>query len=260
MRHAANLSMLYPHLPMLQRPAAAAADGFSGVEILFPYDLDAGALRAALDEADLVAVLINTPPGEGDERGLAAVPGAEERFRRCFEQALDTAAVLGADSVHTMAGNVAGNVAAGHGRATAVDTLVANLRWAAPRAAQRGITLTLEGLNHHDFPGYCYATPALVCEVLDAVDDANVRLQFDLYHTAREDLDPRAEIEAARLWIHHVQIAGPPDRHEPTAEDRALLDAVAWLHADGYDGWLGFEYRPRGDTSAGLTWRALLPS
>ncbi len=266
MRHAANLSMLYPHLPMLERPAAAAADGFSGAEILFPYDLDAGALRAALDAAGLVAVLINTPPGAGDERGLAAVPGAEARFRRCFEQALDTATVLGAGSVHTMAGNTAGNTAgnaagntADRDRVAAVDTLIANLRWAAPRAAQRGITLTLEGLNHHDFPGYCYATPAQVCEVLDAVDDANVRLQFDLYHTAREDLDPRAEVEAARPWIHHVQIAGPPDRHEPTAGDRALFDAVAWLDADGYDGWLGFEYRPRGDTSAGLAWRALLP-
>ncbi len=253
MHHAANLSLLYPHLQMLDRPAAAAADGFTGAEILFPYDLDPSAWRAALDAAGLVAVLINTPPGERGERGLAAVCGAQERFRRDFEQALHTAAVLGVSSVHTMAGLVPAEQIA-----PALATLTANLRWAAPRAAQRGVTLTLEGLNREDFPGYCYATPAAVCEVLAAVDEPNVRLQFDLYHTAKEGLDPRVEIKAARPWIHHVQIAGPPHRHEPTAAEEAMFDALAWLATDGYDGWLGFEYHPSGDTSAGLAWRALL--
>ena len=37
-RFAANLSMLYPELPFLARFAAAAADGFEGVEYLFPYE------------------------------------------------------------------------------------------------------------------------------------------------------------------------------------------------------------------------------
>ena len=34
---AANLSMLYTELPFLDRFKAAAADGFTGVEYLFPY-------------------------------------------------------------------------------------------------------------------------------------------------------------------------------------------------------------------------------
>ncbi len=36
-RFAANLSMLYPRYDFLERFAAAAADGFEGVEYLFPY-------------------------------------------------------------------------------------------------------------------------------------------------------------------------------------------------------------------------------
>lgn len=35
---AANLSMLYGHLPLLQRPAAAAAAGFTAAEIWWPFD------------------------------------------------------------------------------------------------------------------------------------------------------------------------------------------------------------------------------
>ena len=255
MRHAANLSLLYPHLPLVERPAAAAADGFEGAEILFPYGIDLDPVRRALDDAGLAAVLINTPPGRDGERGLAAVPGAEERFDEAFALALHTAQYLGAPRIHVMAGVVADGVPS----AVAVRTLLANLRRVSPRATDAGITLTLEGLNRADFPGYCYATPAAVCAVLAELADPTVRLQFDLYHTAKEGLRARAEIEAARPWIAHVQIAGPPDRHEPGEHDTDLFDAVAWLAGTGYDGWLGFEYHPAGDTSAGLAWRRLLP-
>lgn len=255
MRYAANLSLLYPDRPMALRPAAAAADGFEGVEVLFPYDLDAGALRAELDRHGLEAVLINTPPGEAGERGLAAVPGATERFRASLRLALRTAATLGAPRVHTMAGTVPDGM---HRAARA--TLVENLRWASDEAAEAGVTLTLEGLNRADMPGYCYATPAEVLEVLAAVDRPNVRLQFDLYHTAKEALPVLAELERAWPWIEHCQIAGPPDRHEPGEGDTELFAAVAWLAERHYDGWLGFEYRPAGDTSAGLRWRRWLPA
>ena len=143
-------------------------------------------------------------------------------------------------------------------RPVALATLRDNLRWAAPRAASRGVTLTLEGLNRHDVPGYCYATARQVIDVLAELDDPNVRLQFDLYHTAKEGLSPRVEIEHARPWIAHVQIAGLPDRHEPGAGDAVMFDALRWLDAAGYKGWVGCEYRPRGDTSAGLAWRTSL--
>jgi len=45
---AANLSLLFTELPLLQRVAAAAAAGFEGVEIQFPYEVPARALQAAL--------------------------------------------------------------------------------------------------------------------------------------------------------------------------------------------------------------------
>ena len=47
-RFAANLSMLYPELPFLDRFEAAAKDGFEAVEYLFPYAYPAEELVARL--------------------------------------------------------------------------------------------------------------------------------------------------------------------------------------------------------------------
>jgi hydroxypyruvate isomerase len=82
-RFAANLSMLFTELPLIERFGAAARAGFKAVEILFPYDHDPRELRGELDRHGLVQVLINTPPGDwaAGDRGLAGLPGREAEFR-----------------------------------------------------------------------------------------------------------------------------------------------------------------------------------
>ena len=58
---AANLSMMYPDLPFLERFEAAAQDGFKAVEYLFPYAFPAQELAARLKAHGLQQVLFNTP-------------------------------------------------------------------------------------------------------------------------------------------------------------------------------------------------------
>ena len=65
---AANLSMLYPELDFLDRFEAAARDGFTGVEYLFPYAYDKQELAARLKDgrelpADFVIVGVGITPG-----------------------------------------------------------------------------------------------------------------------------------------------------------------------------------------------------
>ena len=75
-RFAANLSMLYPEHPFLERFAAAAADGFEAVEYLFPYEYSPQELRQRLNDNGLVQALFNAPPGDwaAGERGIATLP------------------------------------------------------------------------------------------------------------------------------------------------------------------------------------------
>ena len=125
---AANLTTLFTELQMIDRFAAAAEAGFTGVEILFPYDIAAQDLYRASVKTGLPIVLINAPPPNwaGGPRGFAAVPGLEDRFRRDFERSLRVAQALRARHIHIMAGRAEG--------AQALETLVANLSWAADRA------------------------------------------------------------------------------------------------------------------------------
>ena len=55
--------------------------------------------------------------------------------------------------------------------------------------------------------------------------------------------------------ISHIQIAGVPGRHEPGDTQEInypyLFDV---LDDAGYDRWVACEYRPLGDTLAGLSW------
>src|SRR6476620_9666498 len=102
----ANLSWLFQDRPLLERFAAAANSGFKGIEILFPYDEPAAAIRSALQSNGQEMVLINAPPGnfrEGD-RGLAALPGREKEFRQSFDRALSYVEILACRRIHVMSG------------------------------------------------------------------------------------------------------------------------------------------------------------
>ncbi|HQD16592.1 MAG TPA: hydroxypyruvate isomerase, partial [Ottowia sp.] len=65
-RFAANLTMMYPELPFLDRFEAAAKDGFTAVEYLFPYAFAKEELAARLKAYGLQQVLFNAPPGGTD--------------------------------------------------------------------------------------------------------------------------------------------------------------------------------------------------
>ena len=141
-RFAANLSMLYREVDFPARFALAAADGFTAVEYLFPYDHAPEQLAALLRAHGLQQVLFNAPPGDWDagERGLACIAGREAEFLSGMERALHYAQQLACPRIHVMAGiaPVAGNAHA---------TYVANLRAAAALAAPRGVTLMMEPIK-----------------------------------------------------------------------------------------------------------------
>ena len=89
-RFAANLGYLFTDRPLLERIDAAAACGFKAIELQFPYEVPASAVKAAIAKNKLTVLGINTPPGERDgEFGLAAVPGREKDFQALFARALD---------------------------------------------------------------------------------------------------------------------------------------------------------------------------
>ena len=250
MKPAANLSLLWPDLPYLDRFDAAGAAGFTGVEVLFPYDVAAKETRFALLRNGLEMVLINAPPPNytGGARGFAAVPGGEGRFASDMRRALRYVQALGAGRVHVMAGEAEGPEAR--------RTMVANLRGAADTAPE-GLTLCLEPLNPVAMPGYFLNDYTLAAEILDEIDRPNVALQYDSYHAQMIHGDAVAVWQDHAPRVRHVQLGDTPDRGSPgsgTVDFPALFAAMA---ETGYDGWVSGEYHPRTRTEHTLDWMAL---
>jgi hydroxypyruvate isomerase len=252
-RFAANLSMMFNEVAFLDRFAAARAAGFEGVEFLFPYDYPAADLRTRLSEEGLTQVLFNMPPGDwaNGDRGMASVPGRQVEFRESVKKALDYAAALDCRQVHCMAGILP----AGVSMTTATAVFAANLAWATEQAKPAGVRLVIEPINHRDMPGYFLNTQAQGAAIIEAIGSDRVGLQFDVYHVQVTEGDITKRMEQYMPVIAHMQIADVPARHEPGTGEIGWPFVFHRMDELGYQGWVGCEYRPAGDTVSGLGWR-----
>ena len=271
-RCAANLSMLYPELPFLDRFEAAAKDGFEAVEYLFPYAYPAEELVARLKAHGLRQVLFNAPPAGTDAasidaawaaglRGTASLPGREDEFRAGVQLALRYAAALDCPRIHCMAGLLD----EGADREVARAVYVSNLRWAAAEAAREGRDILIEPINPRDIPRFFLKRQDEAHAIVQEVGAPNLKVQFDLYHCQIVEGDVAMKIRQYLPTgrVGHFQIAGVPMRHEPDLGELhhpylfSVIDEVS--QACGWQGWVGCEYRPArgavaGGTSAGLGW------
>jgi hydroxypyruvate isomerase len=269
---AANLSMMYPELPFLDRFEAAAKDGFTAVEYLFPYAFPAAELAARLKANNLQQVLFNAPPGGTDAasidaawasntRGTASIPGREAEFRTGVQMALAYADALSCPRIHLMAGLIGD----GQTRINNLPTYIANLKWAAAEVAQAGRDVLIEPINTRDIPGFFLNRQDHAHEIIQAVGAPNLKVQMDLYHCQIVEGDVAMKIRQYLPTgrVGHFQIAGVPERHEPDIGEinyPYLFDVIDEVSkACGWQGWVGCEYKPRlggqpGGTSAGLGW------
>ncbi|MFB9242003.1 hydroxypyruvate isomerase [Massilia antarctica] len=252
----ANLSMMFTEAAFLDRFGAARANGFDGVEFLFPYAFEADQIAERLARHELQLVLHNLPAGDWDagERGLACDPRRIGQFQDSVALALDYAVALGVGRLHCLAGKLPPDVAP----ALAHDTYVANLRFAAARLAAHGIDLLIEPINTVDMPGYFLTGSAQAAAVIAECGAANLFMQYDIYHMQRMEGELAATLRARLPLIRHIQAADNPGRHEPGTGEINYRYLFALLDELGYDGWVGCEYHPRGDTVAGLVWRSAL--
>ncbi|MEM8728690.1 MAG: TIM barrel protein [Pseudomonadota bacterium] len=245
-RFAANLSLLWTELPYLERFQAAADAGFSGAEVLFPYELAAQETRRALVSAGLDFVLMNAPPPNytGGTPGFAALPGGEARFARDIGRVMRYADLLRPKFIHVMSGTGDGPEA----RAT----FVANLQTAADTAPRQ--IFTIEPLNSTTFPDYFLDDYDLALEILDEIDRPNVGLQYDSFHSQVIMGDALGMWERVKHLAVHAQIGDAPDRGTPGSGTIDFPALFAAIDESGYSGWVSAEYKPDGRTEKSLGW------
>lgn len=250
---AANLSLLFTELPFLDRFAAAAQAGFRYVEYQFPY-LFGSAIQVAerARAAQVQVVLHNLPagdPAKGD-RGIACQPARRNEFREGVERAIEYAAAAGCPRMNALAGIAPPGVA----RERLFETLAENLRFAAAKLKAAGLTLLTEPVNPRTVPGFFLNTSRQGIEAIDAAGADNLKLQYDIFHMQIVEGDLARSIERLLPRIGHMQLADVPDRHEPGSGEINFEFLLGHIDRLGYQGWIGCEYQPSGDTLQGLAW------
>jgi len=248
----ANLSMMFNEFDFPERFDAAAKAGFKGVEFLFPYAYEKSLLAETLERNGLELVLFNMPPGDWDagDRGMACDPARKAEFQDNVGIALDYALALKCKQIHCMAGLKPRGVGDDQMR----DTYIANLQFAGKALATHGISVLIEAINTRDIPGFYLNYSRQAFDIMHYADVPNLAFQYDIYHMQIMEGDLGPTIESNLGKIGHMQLADTPGRHEPGTGEINYPFLFDFIDRIGYKGWIGCEYRPAGNTEAGLDW------
>jgi hydroxypyruvate isomerase len=245
----ANLSFLFTeYKTYAERFEAAAAAGFKGVEINFPYTEP---VEDIVDGATLDIVLINTFPGEGGQLGFAAIPGKENEFAESVRRAFVYVDALRVPRLHIMSG-----VANGEDRAECYKTLESNLRSILPDLEKRNVVGVIEPINNQTVPGYFLNNYSEALELVNKIGSPFLQLQIDIFHLQQIQGSVTKFLRDAIPVTGHIQIAQVPHRHEPLSKGELDYDYIFCLLRDelNYKNWIGLEYHPEKGTAAGLGW------
>lgn len=124
-----------------------------------------------------------------------------------------------------------------------------------PYAETKGVGLVLEHLNSVDdthpmkgHPGYFGDDLHQCIDLVKAVDSANFRLLFDIYHVQIMNGDLIRNIRRYHAFVGHYHTAGNPGRGELDADQEINYPAVVReIVKTGFDGYLAQEFIPTGE-------------
>jgi len=247
---APNLGMLYAGVPFLDRFARAAAAGFGAVEFPYPFEVEVGQMRTRVDDLGLSVVLLDLHMPEAIQHGTVSEPSQRRLFRQSLSTSLEAASRLKCKRLNVPVGCKI----PGLERSAQLAYTIENLLWAAPLAAQAGVTLLVEPLNPIDFPDCLLHNTAAALEIITQVGHPAVKLQYDVYHAQMSEGNILNTIAASFPFIGHIQVADVPGRCEPGSGEinfPALFATVARL---GYKGCIGLEYQTSRTTDSSFRW------
>jgi hydroxypyruvate isomerase len=254
---AANCSLLFHEVPLLQRPAAAREAGFTAIEFWWPWpdqpvptDREIDAFLAAVRDAGVHLVGLNFFAGDlaGPDCGVLSIPARSAEFRDNIAVTVGIGAELDVRVHNAPYGNRVTDATPEQQDEMALE----NLTLAADAAAVNDATVLLEPVSGPK--PYPLRTAADVVAVLDRLAVDNIGFCCDLFHLANNGDDIDAALAAYAPRIAHVQIADHPGRGEPGSGELDLdryLDVIA---ASGYDGYVVCEYQPTTSTTDSLDW------
>lgn len=247
MRYSACIEMLFvpETADPVERVRLAKAAGFEAVEFWLWSNKDLEAMERVLGETGIkLAGIVAEPFAELTREG------DHDRFLAGLEKSRDVALRLGAGVLICQSGPLLTGIE----RVRQHEALTIAMQRSAEVLAGSGVRLGLEPLNDRvDHPGYYLTSTVEALDIMDAVDRPEIGLTYDLYHSMVMGEVPEEVVGTRAKHIVHVHVADHPGRNQPGSGGLDLTRPLGWLQGQGYDGFVGLEFRPTAGTDAALT-------
>jgi hydroxypyruvate isomerase len=242
MKYSACIEWLFaPESPDFANRIRLARDaGLDAVEFWKWTEKDIPAVEKALAETKLALSSLVAEP-----MIPLTDPASHDAFLVGLRASAEMANRLGAKVLIAQAGDDL----PGRTRAEQHQALVDCLTQAADVLAGTGVVLGLEPLNTLiDHKGYFLHSTVEGLDIIDEVNRPEIRIVYDIYHSLVMG-EATAEVLKDRIdRVAHVHIADHPGRNEPGSGTLELSKSLHWLFDNGYNGFVGLEYRPTADT------------
>jgi hydroxypyruvate isomerase len=252
MKPAICIEMLYPGLPAEEKIRKVAKHGFSFVEFWGHKDKDLEAVARAC--ADTGVKVVNF---SAHRRGDLIDRTTHGLILADFEESLKAANTLDVSTLMVLSNELGegGRVVRrlDHLKDEEKETnSIAGLK-TLMAMAPRNMTIVLEPLNTRiDHAGNYLASTSLARDILGEVGDARLKILCDFYHMGVMGEFPPDTARKYASHIGHVHIADYPGRHEPGTGRGPWKETLRELRDSGYEGYVGFEFSPSGDSGAAL--------
>jgi len=227
-----------------ERVSIAAAAGVRAIEFWGWRNKDVDGLERVLRANDVRVTAMVVDP-------IVSMVCEPQQFAAAIRETVVVAGRLGASTIIVASG--ARDEAAS--AADQCDRAVAALRSALPFAEASGVTLALEGVNTFDHPTMYVNRLDTALSLVEAVGSTALGVVVDFYHASRMNELVAETIGDRVALIRHVQLAGLPNRDEPSAGSAPYLDTVRAFRSGGYDAPIGLEYRPQ--LASAASWAAV---
>ena len=167
-------------------------------------------------------------------------PAYSDAWLSGLMESMQTAKAVGAKKLITQVGQDTGM-----NRAFQRDTIVRNLKKAAPLLEDNEITLMIEPLNLlYDHKGYFLSSSKEAFDIVREVNSPFVKVVFDIYHQQVTEGNVLNNILGNLDLIAHLHSAGNPGRIELQLGENDYRLIFERIDKAGYTGACGLEYHP----------------
>lgn len=238
------IEMIFADRPFEERMDCVAEAGLGAFEFWDWPDKDINLINERRQLHDLeVAAFIMEP------RGSLVNANAPAELKKDVNRSIAIAQILGCRNLIVLVGRES----SGLSRQEQHDNIVRGLKQVAPLAEDAGVTLLLEPLNVIvDHAGFYLSSSQEAFQIVEEVDSPNVKVLFDIYHQQISEGNLIANITQHLDRIGYLHAADVPGRHEPGTGEVNYANVLRQVSEAGYNGYVGLEYQPSGDSYQSL--------